>query len=293
MLGESYRSVWSHLMGVPFQLGFVDAGGIRTRYLKAGPADAPPLIMIHGMNGSLECFCANIEEYSKHFNVLAFDTVGCGFSDRPDVPVYEMTHYVQHLEDVMDVFNIQRASFVGVSMGTWIAASLALKKPERVERMVFCAFAGRQRQASWNMQSLVENVKSRSAASESPTWDNVAKVFEGLIHKPEDVLPDFVKVRQTIFQLPGAQAGNARVLGIVPDDVNARNHITDDQYATIAVPTLIIVSECDADRIKESSRIVAGLMPNGRALEMSEVSHWPQFEDSVAFNRESLEFLRS
>jgi 2-hydroxy-6-oxonona-2,4-dienedioate hydrolase len=291
MVGEGYRSVWSHLMSGQFEVGFVHAGGVRTRYLRAGKSDAPTLMLLHGMNGSLECFCANIQHFSETFNVIAFDAIGCGFTDRPDVPIYEIEHYLQHLRDVMQALGVERASFVGVSMGSWIATALALASPERVNRMVFSAIAGRQRQASQNMQSLAEGVKSRSAASENPTWENVSKVFEGVIHKPEDILPDFIKVRQAVFKSPGAQAANKRILGITPDEIYARNHITDAQYATIAAPTLVLVSECDADRIKENSRIVANLMPNGRSIEMAGVSHWPQFEDSVTFNREVMAFL--
>lgn len=291
MIGEGYRSVWSYLMGIPFELGFVNAGGVRTRYLRAGNKDAPSLILLHGMNGSLECFCANIEAYAEHFNVLAIDSVGCGFSDRPDVPVYEIEHYRKHLEDVMDMFDIERASFICVSMGSWIASALALAKPEKVNRMVFCALAGRQRLATQNMQSLTDGVKSRSAASANPTWENIAKVFEGIIHKSEDILPDFIKTRQTVFKLPGAEEGNTRILGITPNDVYARNHITDEDYTKITAPTMIIISEHDADRIKENSRIAADLMPNGHAIEMNGVAHWPQFEESNTFNRETIAFL--
>jgi 2-hydroxy-6-oxonona-2,4-dienedioate hydrolase len=291
MFDESYRSVWSSLMDTPFALGFVDAGGVRTRYLEAGRKDAPPLILLHGMNGSLECFCANIAVYAQHFRVVAFDAVGCGFSDRPDVPIYEISHYREQLENLMNALDIERASFVCVSMGSWIATALALAAPARVDRMVFCALAGRQRQASQNMQSLTDGVRSRSAASEFPTWENIYNVFAGIIHRREDILPDFVKVRQSVFQLPGAKAANARILGITPDDVYARNHVTDEDYRTITAPTLIIVSECDAERIKENSRIAADLMPNGRCLDMTQVSHWPQFEDSETFNRETLAFL--
>lgn len=286
-----YRSVWSYLMDTPFRLGFIEVGGVRTRYLQAGREDAPPLILLHGMNGSLECFCANIKPYAEHFNVIAFDSIGCGLSDRPDLPIYEIADYERHLEGVMNAFGIARASFVCVSMGSWILSAFALKHPERVNKMVFCALAGRQRMKSQNMQSLVDGVKSRAAASQDPSWENVKKVFEGIIHDPDNIIPDFVKVRQHVFSLPEAQAGNARILGITPDDVYARNHITDDQYVNIVAPTLIIVSDCDAERIKENSRLVANLMPNGRALEMRDVSHWPQFEDSTLFNQETVAFL--
>ena len=47
-----YRSVWMCLNDLPFTQGFVDADGIRTRYIQAGPADAPAVIFLHGTGAS-------------------------------------------------------------------------------------------------------------------------------------------------------------------------------------------------------------------------------------------------
>ena len=38
-----YESVWSDLQGVPFVQGYLDAGGVRTRYLHAGDPAKPTL----------------------------------------------------------------------------------------------------------------------------------------------------------------------------------------------------------------------------------------------------------
>ena len=52
---SEYRSLWTtYLYDVAFRQGFLDAGGIRTRYVQAGPEDAPAIIMLHGTGGTKE-----------------------------------------------------------------------------------------------------------------------------------------------------------------------------------------------------------------------------------------------
>ena len=81
----SFRSVWTELRETAFRQGWVNAGGINTRYVQAGPEDGPPLLMVHGTGGSWECFCANLKAFSRDYNCYAFDTLGTGFSDKPDI----------------------------------------------------------------------------------------------------------------------------------------------------------------------------------------------------------------
>ena len=49
-MGE-FESVWSDLQGVPFSQGYLDAGGVRTRYLHAGDPGSPALVFLHGSGG--------------------------------------------------------------------------------------------------------------------------------------------------------------------------------------------------------------------------------------------------
>ena len=73
-----YRSIWTELLATHFRQGWIDAGGIKTRFLQAGNGTNPPLIMLHGTAGSLENFAANIAAHAEHFNCIAFDMIGQG-----------------------------------------------------------------------------------------------------------------------------------------------------------------------------------------------------------------------
>ena len=77
-------SIWRHLFKTPHRLGYVEVAGVQTRYLEAGPSDAPALLLLHGTAGSLENFCANYADYAQHFRVIGIDMLGCGWTDKPD-----------------------------------------------------------------------------------------------------------------------------------------------------------------------------------------------------------------
>ena len=75
---RTYRSIWTELLATRFRQDWVDAGGIKTRFVQAGNESKPPLVMLHGTAGSLENFAANIGPHAEHFNCIAFDMIGSG-----------------------------------------------------------------------------------------------------------------------------------------------------------------------------------------------------------------------
>ena len=54
-----FSSVWSDLHGVPFTQGYLDAGGIRTRYISAGDPGQPLLLLLHGVGGHAEAYAVS------------------------------------------------------------------------------------------------------------------------------------------------------------------------------------------------------------------------------------------
>ena len=137
----AHRTFWGHLYNVAFKLDWINAGGVRTRYVEAGDREKPTVIMLHGIAGSLENFVANIGYLSENYHVLAYDMVGTGLSDKPD-HAYEMPHYVQHLLDFMNAKGVSKTSLVGLSLGSWVTMSFVAKYPEKIEKVVLVAPAG-------------------------------------------------------------------------------------------------------------------------------------------------------
>lgn len=102
------------------RLAWIDVGGVRTRYLEAGPADGPVVVLLHGTAGQPRNFCANMADYAVHFRVIAIDMLGCGLTDKPDFD-YLVKDYAEHACGVLDALGVEQAAVVGVSLGSWSA----------------------------------------------------------------------------------------------------------------------------------------------------------------------------
>jgi 2-hydroxy-6-oxonona-2,4-dienedioate hydrolase len=79
----AYPSTVSDLRGVPFLQGYLDAEGIRIRYISSGSPDKPLLLALHGVGGHAEAYSRNLRAHGEHFWMVANDLLGHGWTDKP------------------------------------------------------------------------------------------------------------------------------------------------------------------------------------------------------------------
>jgi pimeloyl-ACP methyl ester carboxylesterase len=280
------RTIWQHMHKIAFTQGFVDVNGVTTRYVRAGPSDGVPLILIHGTAGTWECFCANLEAHARHFNCLALDMVGSGFSGKPDVD-YEIPVYVDHVRGFMAAMSIANASFMGVSLGAWIASKLAIDHPECVRSLTLLAASG----VVVNRETMGGIRSQRTKAVDEPSWDNIRSVFTSLIHDEGNRIQDLVFIRQAVYRQPEMKKAMAHILCLQDPDIRARNTIPADDWRRIKAPTLIITAPDDKEDYYQTSLAIAKLIPDAQTFEIRGVKHWANFEKPDVFNPVSLDFL--
>jgi 2-hydroxy-6-oxonona-2,4-dienedioate hydrolase len=281
-----YRSIWTHLREVEFHQGFVEADGVRTRFAEAGDPSAPAVLLLHGTGGHWETFAPNLAALSAHFHCLAIDLVGNGFSDKPDHD-YEIAVYLRQVQAVLDRFDIAHTAVVGMSLGAWVAAALAVQAPERVDKLILMSPAGLVATAS-NMARIRAE---RTRAVEHPEWDSIKAMFDHLIADEHNRIPDVIALRQAIYRRPDTLATIDHLLVLQDPDARERNLIPEDQWRTISCPTLVVASGKDHGEYQSTARRVAELIPGAEVLEMPHVKHWPHFEDPEAFNAAAVPFL--
>lgn len=282
-----YRSVWRHLMATEFRQGYVEAGGLGTRYVEAGAADKPTLVMLHGTGGHWETFCANIPALAEDFHCFALDMLGCGFTDKPDRP-YEIADYVVHVLAFMDTMGIDTASFIGVSLGSWVTCRLAQAHPVRVQKMILNSPAGLLGLPA----SAAGAVTARENLAANPTWDNVIGALEHLFYDRKDLIDDLVAIRQQTY-LVADGASMARTLTLFDPEIRKRNLLTTDEWSSIATPALIIAHVDSPDAYLETAHAIVELMPNATVVDVHQAAHWPHFEQPTLFNQLAVDFLTS
>jgi pimeloyl-ACP methyl ester carboxylesterase len=271
---------------VAFRQGWIDVDGVKTRYVQAGNPSAPAVLMLHGTGGSWEAFCANLGPHSADFNCFALDSLGSGFSDKPDRD-YQITDYVEHVRGFMQAVGVAQASLIGISLGSWIAAQFALTYPEKVRSLTLNAVFGLMVDAE-DMKAILAR---RNKAHADPSWENVRGIFASLIHDESRRLDDFVAVRQAAFLQPQMQKAYEHILSVLGPHLEA-NLIPAQQWRRIRAPSLVVYSVDDRPIFLKTAQEVAKLIPNARTLKLDKVGHWPQFEVFETFNEHNLKFLR-
>jgi 2-hydroxy-6-oxonona-2,4-dienedioate hydrolase len=285
-MSKAYHSIWTELLATPFRQAWIDAGGIKTRYLQAGDESNPPLIMLHGTAGSLENFAANIAAYSRHFNCIAFDMIGSGMTAKPDYD-YETEHYVKHALDVFNALRIEKASLIGLSLGARVASRLAIDHPDKVDKLILLSAT-----AYFPARPIQGDIKgSRAAAAANPSWDNIREIFKGLFHDETEIWDDLIATRLWLYSQPDMKKAMSHILALLDPDTYNRNRIPDDDWKKLRAPTLIVAAIDHKDVFLDTANTIAKLIPNTAVLEMKCCSHWPQMEDPQTFNNRSLEFL--
>lgn len=118
----------------------VELGDGVTHYRLEGPADALPLVLVHGATVPLWEFDFLVPELVRAgFRTLRFDLYGHGLSDRPAVDYTLELFERQTLELLEAVGFPQPAAILGHSLGAAVASAIAARQPARVDRLVLVA----------------------------------------------------------------------------------------------------------------------------------------------------------
>jgi 2-hydroxy-6-oxonona-2,4-dienedioate hydrolase len=278
-------TIWTDLIETPHELRYVDAGGVRTRSLTAGSGDA--VVFLHGTSGHLEAFVRNLPEHSKHFACHAVDMLGHGYTDGSGQP-YRIPRYVEHVLHYLDAMGIERAHFVGESLGGWVAGRLAADHPDRVGRLTLVAPGG-----TVANPAVMERIKtSTRAAVESDDVDLTRARLELLMHDPaKDVSEELVRVRHAVYHRPAFMAGLDDLLCLQEMENRVEDLLTEEQMSRISAPSLIVWgAQNPFGDVPEAARINASIA--GSRLEVfGECGHWPQHEHSERFDQVNIPFL--
>ena len=285
-------SIWNELQGLDLKQTFCDAGGIRTRVIEAG--SGYPLFLLHGTGGHAEAYSRNIAAHAEHFRVIAYDMVGHGYTDAPDIDYGEQA-YVDHLLSLMDAMEIQAAHLSGESLGGSVAAWFALRHPERAGRIVLntgLPLSPNTRQGIDQMKDFL--ARSRKATG-TPTREALALRMKWLFLDEASLTEELLETRFRIYSQPGRAAVirklTERAIGGLIDPASQKTWYRPGQLRELTCPTLLLWTNHNPGQPVELARQAAADIPDARVVVLENSAHWPQWEEPEAFNRAHIEFL--
>jgi pimeloyl-ACP methyl ester carboxylesterase len=136
-------------LGIGFLAATANAqeGGLRLRTIRSAngrisiseAGAGPAVVMIHGLGATKVSFLPTLAALAPHHRAIAVDLPGFGDSDKPILAPYNAPYFADTMTALLDALELDRADFVGNSMGGRVAIEVGLRAPERVRRIALLA----------------------------------------------------------------------------------------------------------------------------------------------------------
>jgi pimeloyl-ACP methyl ester carboxylesterase len=222
------------------------------------------------------------------FRVVLWDYRGHGLSDAPQDPAaYSMPQVVDDLARVLRwAAPGQRAVVGGLSFGGLASQHYALAYPERVSALLLIAsgpgFKNPKAQADWEAQT--GRIADRLERVGFTGWASGRSAPAAIGLRPE--LPAAQAAGRAIEaqSAKGVALFGRRVAGPAPSTL--------DRLGEIRVPALVLVGALDGAYLR-AAEVMKAKLPNARSVVIPDAGHCVNLEQSDAFDRAVLEFLRS
>ncbi len=264
----------------------VTAMGVRTVYLEAGPPDAPPILLLHGLGATNASMLPVLADLAADHRVLAPDLPGFGASDAPSSP-YNPTWFAAWVEAFQAATKSRGAVLIGNSLGGRIALEAGLSHPSSARGLVLLtpspAFRrlrqlvplARLASPQWarlplplvpmdlSHRLIVEGVRgmfSRPERLPQPWYDAAADEALRVLRQPAHRVAFFSAARQIYLEDAYGRSGFwQRLPGLLP-------------------PALFVWGDRDRLVPPHFAHHVADALPEAGQVVLEDCGHVPQFE---------------
>lgn len=261
--------------------------GVKIAYAISG--QGPPLVRVLNWLSHVE-FDWNspvwrhwLAELSRRHTFVRYDGRGCGLSDW-EAEDFSLAAWVQDLETLVDVLELERFPLIGLCRGAAIAVAYAAKHPDKVSHLILYGAYARGRLKRDVSREQIERVQTMLKLVELG-WgqDN----------------PAFRQVYTTLFIPEGTREqahwfNNLQRISTAPEiavQIQTAAYSLDvcDLARQVQAPTLVLHAQSDAMVPFEEGRLLAGLIPDARFVPLDSKNHilmedepaWQRFRDEV------------
>jgi 3-oxoadipate enol-lactonase len=249
--------------------------GTELYYELHGKEGAPWLILSHSLACTVRMWDPQIAAFKDRYRILAYDMRGHGQSAAPAGP-YTLDMLADDVLALMKELKIERARYVGLSIGGMIGQHLALKEPKRFEKMVL-ADTGHT-QTPETLKQWEERIRIAQAQGMKPL---VAGTMERWFTPAFRDRPEAKRIADLIAATP--------VAGYVGCGQAIMKLNTTGRLKDIKLPVLAITGEADA--AAGGTKYIGEHVPGAKFVNIPQAAHIANIEQAEKFNQALRDFL--
>jgi 3-oxoadipate enol-lactonase len=253
-----------------------DTNGIETRYALTGKPGAPVVILSHGLAADLSMWAPQLDTLSHSFAVLSYDIRGHGGSSATPGD-YSLALLAADVLALMDGLGIERAHYVGLSLGGMIGQYLGAWHGERLASLTLCATTSDAPKASWDAR-----VREARAVGVAPLAEATVERW---------VTPAFKHAHPELMAMMRAMVLGTSLDGYAGCAAAIRDMELAAVLGRIAVPTLVVAGQADTSTPLPVLERIAGSIPGAQLLTIADAAHMPTLEQPQLCNPALERFL--
>ena len=136
MTAMSTAAAWQADLERDFPQRLVRHGEVVSTWREAGAADAPALVLLHGIGSGSASWLPLAQCLKARARLIAWDTPGYGESTPLAEAAPRAEAYMLRLRELLDALDVQRCVLLGHSLGALTALALANAEPRRIARLL-------------------------------------------------------------------------------------------------------------------------------------------------------------
>lgn len=261
----------------------IKTGNYNTNYHDLGEGEV--VLFIHGSGPGVSAY-ANwrlaMPVLAEKFRVIAPDMAGFGYTDRVEGATYNMNVWVQQAIDLMDALNIKKFNIVGNSFGGGLALSLAIKYPERLNKIVLMGAMGVEFELTAGLNE---------AWGYTPSIENMKSLLDTFAYSRLLVTDELAQMRYEASIRPGFQESFGSMFPAPRQSSVSAMASDEEDIKKIDKDVLIIHGRDDEVIPFENSVRLHKLITKSQLHGFGECGHWSQIEHKDRFNKLLVDFF--
>ncbi len=263
------------------QRGRALVGGRRLAYAVRGTG--PALLLLSGLGTGGWVWDRQAPALARHFRTITYDHRGVGASD-PATPGYGIGDLAADAAGLLDSLGVDRAHVIGLSMGGYVAQTLAIEHPERVGRLVLCSTSFGGPEAIAPQPAVWRDYVGLRGRPPDEAARLVLRYHFGPGFPEEQPRLAALAAQSYLLRAEPAESIAAQALACARFDESTR-------VGAIGAATLVCHGTEDLILPVENARLLAARIPGAGLILYEGAGHAFVIERARKFNRDVLEFL--